>query len=269
MHHIVVILTKPPVHSLVNADHIIALGENGHILHQGSFEELQNDTNYLQGLNINRHDAMEARTEGEPSATKHSEVSHFGAADNEAASTGRVLGELATYGYYIGSVPAWQSLLFGGVVVLYGASYKMTELLLSFWTATAHPDQTTNNFYLGLYAMLSGLALLTITGAAYFYLIVMVPLSSEVLHARLLKTVISAPLSFFSKTDVGVTTNRFSQDMSVIDTELPFALVDFVIDLCVLVMGAVLMCVFSGYFAALVPPVIFFCYREFAPFRRH
>jgi hypothetical protein len=74
--------------------------------------------------------------------------------------------------------------------------------------------------------MLTGFAMIGITCGAYFFLIIMVPLTSEVLHARLLDTIIRAALSFFSKTDVGVTTNRFSQDMSAIDTELPFALVE-------------------------------------------
>jgi ABC-type bacteriocin/lantibiotic exporter with double-glycine peptidase domain len=139
----------------------------------------------------------------------------------------------------------------------------MTELLLSYWTRhTTIVEQSTNNFYLGLYGMLSGIAILGIIGGAYFFLINMVPLSSEVLHARLLKTVMEAPLSFFSKTDVGVTTNRFSQDMSVVDTELPFALIDFCLNLMVTLMAAILMCVFSGYFAATLPAVIFFCWRK-------
>lgn len=182
--------------------------------------------------------------------------------DTEAASTGQTLGELATYGYYFGSVPRWHTLLFVTFMILYAASYKMTELLLSFWTGHVRADEKTNNFYLGFYGMLSALALLALTGGAHFFLIFMVPLSSEVLHARLLRTVIGAPLFFFSSTDIGVTTNRFSQDMSVIDTELPFTLIDLAINLFVLLMSAVLMCVFSGYFAAVVPPVIFFCWRE-------
>ncbi len=50
-------------------------------------------------------------------------------------------------------------------------------------------------------------------GAAYFFLVVIVPLSSKILHARLLHSVMDAPVAFFSRTDVGVITNRFSQDI--------------------------------------------------------
>ena len=37
-----------------------------------------------------------------------------------------------------------------------------------------------------------------------------------------------APMSFFGKTNSGETINRFSQDLSMIDSELPMALFNFV-----------------------------------------
>lgn len=143
----------------------------------------------------------------------------------------------------------------------------MTALVLSFWTENAQTSsQVANEYYLGLFAMLTGLAVLGITGAAYFFLVVMVALSSEALHARLLRSAINASLAFFSRTDVGVTTNRFSQDMSVIDTELPFALVDFCVNFALIIMSVILMCVFSGYFAATLVPFVAFCWRKYIPF---
>ncbi len=51
----------------------------------------------------------------------------------------------------------------------------------------------------------------------------MVPLSGEKFHLALLKTVLSAPMSFFVNTDSGETLNRFSQDLQLIDMELPSA----------------------------------------------
>jgi ABC-type multidrug transport system fused ATPase/permease subunit len=133
-----------------------------------------------------------------------------------------------------------------------------------FLTQTAEESgQATNNYYLGLFAILTGFAVVGITGTAYFFLVVMVPLSSGVLHARLLHAVMDAPLAFFSRTDVGVLTNRFSQDMSVIDTELAFALVDFCINLCLIIMSVILMCVFSGYFAVALVPFVAFCWCEY------
>jgi ATP-binding cassette subfamily C (CFTR/MRP) protein 1 len=41
------------------------------------------------------------------------------------------------------------------------------------------------------------------------------------LHAQLVRTVSTAPLSFFASTDAGIKLNRFSQDVNLLDTELP------------------------------------------------
>jgi ABC-type bacteriocin/lantibiotic exporter with double-glycine peptidase domain len=65
-----------------------------------------------------------------------------------------------------------------------------------------------NNFYLGMYSLLSGLSVFNLTLAAAELLFYIVPKSAQVLHSRLLNTVMGAPLSFFTSTDVGTTTNR-------------------------------------------------------------
>lgn len=53
------------------------------------------------------------------------------------------------------------------------------------------------------------------------------PKSGAGLHKTLLRTVLHAPQSFFDQTDSGVTLNRFSQDMTLIDGSLPSAAVIF------------------------------------------
>jgi ATP-binding cassette, subfamily C (CFTR/MRP), member 1 len=51
------------------------------------------------------------------------------------------------------------------------------------------------------------------------------PGSGANLHKVLLRSVMGAPQSFFDETDSGVTLNRFSQDMTLIDDPLPSAAV--------------------------------------------
>ena len=46
------------------------------------------------------------------------------------------------------------------------------------------------------------------------------------IHQEALTTLIRAPLYFFTTTDTGVVTNLFSQDLNLIDTELPEATLD-------------------------------------------
>jgi ATP-binding cassette, subfamily C (CFTR/MRP), member 1 len=54
-------------------------------------------------------------------------------------------------------------------------------------------------------------------------LLVIVVVSGKKLHSSLLRTVLHAPMSFFATTDVGSIINRFSQDIQLIDAELPIA----------------------------------------------
>ena len=51
-----------------------------------------------------------------------------------------------------------------------------------------------------------------------------IPRSGAALHYKLLRTVMTAPLSFFNETETGITLNRFSQDMTLVDGPLPGAL---------------------------------------------
>ncbi|KAG4410817.1 hypothetical protein IFR04_016047 [Cadophora malorum] len=64
-----------------------------------------------------------------------------------------------------------------------------------------------------------------------------------------------ALLSIFAATDTGMTANRFSQDMSVVDGELPFTLVDFIFAGIQTIMGAIFMCISAGYFTLTMPVV--------------
>ncbi len=62
-----------------------------------------------------------------------------------------------------------------------------------------------------------------------------------------------APLSYFTSVDLGVTTNHFSQDFSVIDTDLSSGLANFVITLFPVVGGAVVVAVSSPYLLVAYP----------------
>ena len=87
-----------------------------------------------------------------------------------------------------------------------------------------HPNQKIG-YYLGMYAFFALLGLGALVVACWTLIMTMAPQAGRVLHQRLLNTVLNAPMSFFSTTDTGITTNRFSQDLELIDMELPVALI--------------------------------------------
>lgn len=70
----------------------------------------------------------------------------------------------------------------------------------------------------------SGMISLLILGIALW--IVAVKRAGANIHKDALRTLIQAPLGFFTKTDTGVVTNLFSQDLNLVDTELPNSLLN-------------------------------------------
>jgi len=100
----------------------------------------------------------------------------------------------------------------------------------------------------------------TLMIVAALLFVTMIPRSAKYFHGRLLTTVENAPLSFFTSTDTGQIVNRFSQDLSVIDSELPLAGLILANNVCVAAIQAIFICISAPYFAAVLPFVLFLTY---------
>lgn len=194
-----VILATHAVHRLSYSDHVIAMSGNGQIMEQGSFEQLRNAGGYVQSL------AARIKSEDTAGLTEKTPDIAAGPApfktdnEEEIEELNRQTGDFAVYKYYFASTGWLNSAVFFAFVVLYGVASKMTEFLITFWTkaVTAHGNEA-NGFYIGLYTLLSLLGLLGLVLSAVMLALKMVPRSAEVLHAKLLDTVMGAPLSFFT-----------------------------------------------------------------------
>jgi ABC-type multidrug transport system fused ATPase/permease subunit len=168
----------------------------------------------------------------------------------------RQTGDWDTYKHYF-SAAGWKStvsLAFWSFI--YVAAIKAPGLVVKFFTG---PDATTSSnksfmVILGVTAAVSLFSLATLIWQLYLD---MIPRASNGLHLRLLDTVLGAPLSFFSRTDSGTTLNRFSQDLTTIDNELPNALIAAVLQLALFLIGGGLIAATATYFLATVPVVIF------------
>ena len=78
-----------------------------------------------------------------------------------------------------------------------------------------------HGYYAGIYALFQISALISLVILGVALLIFSVKRAGASLHQEALRTLIQAPLRFFTNTDTGVVTNLFSQDLNLIDTELP------------------------------------------------
>lgn len=129
---------------------------------------------------------------------------------------------------------------------------------ITLWSTGRSQDQPThsNAFYLGIFAALQVISLICIFAVVAVLMTWMIGLSGSALHKAALHTVINAPLRFFTTTDTGVVTNYFSQDMTLIDGELPNALLNLALVLAICLGMAAVIATSSPYLATCYPFLI-------------
>ena len=247
------ILVTHAVHRLPYADHIVALSAEGTLIEQGTYAELRHGGGYVQSLTARFKDAKElvepqAETAEPPTATRKLLI------DDAEDGAARSRGEWKTYKYYFsacGWISTSLSLLW---TLLFTVANKSPGLVINFWTASsAIHGGSTSKFYIALMGTASAVALTCLILVVYQIFLDMGPRSSNGLHLSLLNTVMRAPLSFFTRVDSGTTLNRFSQDMTLVDVELPSAFVNAIFAAAgMLVLGG-LICASASYFLATVP----------------
>ncbi|KAF2715991.1 putative ABC transporter [Polychaeton citri CBS 116435] len=144
--------------------------------------------------------------------------------ESEIKGSPRRNGDWTIYRYYF-SASGWLHLLgftFVGAVFAFCQSFQ--PVWLDLWSSAPSAQASLHlGMYLGVYVLLVVIGLIALWWSCHIFLVSMVNRSAVCLHAVLVDTVLAAPLTFFTTTETGVTTNRFSQDMTLIDYNLPLA----------------------------------------------
>ncbi|KAI0166753.1 putative ABC multidrug transporter [Hypoxylon sp. FL1284] len=229
-----VVLCTHSIRHLPASDHIIAL-ENGTVIEQGAFDKLVTGQGYIQRLGLKDNSSSDASseeitTEGAPGP----KPPLLQATITNASSTApeidesRMVGDKTVYKHYlksIGLLVVSTALFFA---ILWGFFLNFPTIWLKYWSDDINAEHHAHSYsyYTGIYALLQGCALLSLFTLAILLEIVSIKRAGARLHRDALQTLIRAPLRFFTTTDTGIVTNLFSQDLNLIDTELPNALLN-------------------------------------------
>ena len=253
------VLCTHSVRHLPAAHHIVALAPDGQIVEQGTWEELSLNNKYVQSLGIKVGNGSETgdptSDEAQPAEESPASTPTRAVALVTAAEQARMTGDRTVYKHYFTSVGVKFLAIFIAFGCGYGGFSSFGTIWLKFWSedisspSPAHP----NAYYIGLYALFQICCIVCFFLAGVICLTTMVEASGSTLHKAVLRTVITAPLRFFSTTDTGIVTNLFSQDMTLIDSELPSSLINLSLDLTTSLGQAAVIATSSPYLAITYP----------------
>jgi len=144
--------------------------------------------------------------------------------------TSRRLGDPKLYRTYIKSMGYILTIFVFAFGVLVGFSTNFATIWLKYWSDDVNGAKSrhTFSFWVGIYFLLGFSAIISLTGLGVSILHLSVSKAGASLHRAILSTLVTAPLQFFTTTDQGEILNLFSQDMNLIDTELPQALMNVI-----------------------------------------
>ncbi|KAL0941776.1 ABC multidrug transporter [Colletotrichum truncatum] len=250
-----VVLVSSDSRRIPFADDLFFLNEDGHI------KAGQSALLSTQSLNI-------AKTETVSNTTPKSDIAPvvpdaspgpgavFSKLEDQADAT-RQLGDWGMYSFYA-KAAGWFSLsTFVGFMIAFAFFDSFPDIWLKWWTEANEkkPNQDLGK-WVGVYAALGVGSMLSFMVSMWQLFIVIINNSGVFFHGVLLETTSRAPMSFHSAVDSGITVNRFSQDLQLIDMELPAAALGVAIGLVFGIARFVMMSVSSRYMAAILPFLI-------------
>ncbi|XXG95509.1 hypothetical protein Hte_001773 [Hypoxylon texense] len=260
MRQATVVLCTHSVRHLPSASHVVALGSDGTVIEQGSFNDLLANQSYVHSLGVKS--SSTSRVTGDKIESDDSSNSSRPDLMRRISTTlppvqaannkGRVEGDRAIYMVYFKSM----GILLAISLFVCGAAFSFTfnypTIWLKYWSddsATTHPF----GYYAGIYALLQFCSLLSLLALGILIYIPVINRSGLALHHRALRTLVHAPLRFFTTTDQGIITNLFSQDLNLIDNELPNALFNTIFAVFVSIGQAAVIASASPYLAVSYP----------------
>ncbi|KAI1736568.1 putative ATP-binding cassette transporter [Xylaria scruposa] len=171
----------------------------------------------------------------------------------------KLIADRQVYRTYFGSIGPTHLSIFVAFGVAFAFTLRFPAIWIEWWSADeSHPltrDHPTG-YWIGLYAFLSVLPLLTIAFWAGHLVLAVIPKSGMELHRKLLKTVMNATFVAISAIDTGDLINRFNQDLLLVDIRLPFDLLNTVLGILDIAAQTILIAIAAIYVLAVLPVVV-------------
>ncbi|KAJ9640194.1 hypothetical protein H2204_003419 [Knufia peltigerae] len=242
------------------ADNIVSLNDlrqvsvRTNIQSHTKSETLVGDEIYSQADEINLEKTANERQESPIQDHPSTNCTRESGNDQPEPIRKKLDGDFADYIYYFKSVRGVWVLTFFAFASSNTVCYYTSQVVLQWWTAdNGHHESK----WMPLYACLACGNLLFFALLCWTMFLRLVPQSASSLHQTLLDAVMGASYPFLAGENgqVGAILNRFSQDMTVVDTQLPTGLLCSIVYLFWGFGSLALISTGSSYMAVTVPVV--------------
>ncbi|KAG7047518.1 ABC transporter [Colletotrichum scovillei] len=195
----------------------------------------------------------------------------------DQADSARQLGDWGMYSFYARAAGWFSLATFAGAMIVFAfcdsfpgnlppgsihveiiiLTNSSSDIWLKWWAESneQRPNEDLGK-WLGVYAALGVGSVASVLFGMWQLFIVIINKSGVYFHGVLLDTTSRAPMSFHSSVDSGITVNRFSQDLQLIDMELPAAALGLAVGVAFGAARFIVMSVSSRYMAAILPFLI-------------
>ena len=218
------------------ADEVYRVDENGHVtrvfLDSVSSDAAEEDVS-IGSMDITEGaDTSSSANQGTSGNKQSSTPGSDSRQDNEdeedppVAVQHKLLSDRVVFQVYFKSVGWLHSILFIVGAISWALSFKFSDIWIQWWSNAVDANDTSRSlgYWLGVYGGLGVLALVILAAWLYHQQFNVVSRSGRHLHDQLATTVLRAPFPVISQIDTGTSLNRFSQDLMLVDMQLPLDL---------------------------------------------
>ncbi|KGO68014.1 ABC transporter, transmembrane domain, type 1 [Penicillium italicum] len=243
-----IVLVTHEMEQLPCADQLYVL-EDGHLR-----QEEPREGNFYEDMTP---DAVEAEeSTGFPELATEDKAAMISDA-NEIEDLRRATGDSAVYKYYFRYVGWTNAVIFVFFVTMNVFASTYSEIWLQRWADRGGGQKA---LYVTVYFFLAICNTIGNGGYVWAILILISPSTGRRLHYVVLKTFMMATPQFLATVDIGSILNRFSQDMTLVETDLPVGILITVSNLFASIASAALIATGSKYMAISVPFLIIAVY---------
>ncbi|KAK7222510.1 hypothetical protein V2G26_010513 [Clonostachys chloroleuca] len=263
-HSMTALLATHSIRHVCRADRVIIMAQGGSIVEQGAPSEIH-AIKHSADDEIISPEVLRSKPSSlieEPISIQVQHQSQGEPVNQDMESDlSRRTGDFRLYLYYFKAIGWVTSSIALGSVILMAVFLKLTTLWVQWWSESEQtkPGKQTN-MHIGVWGLICALAIISTAFGLISLLHFAMPHTSIGLHQRLVDTVMRAPYWFLVSTDTGNLVNRFSQDMSLICLQLPFALEDTMLNFSFCVLGLILITLASKWSMTMYPPLIVVLY---------